>query len=390
VAVAIGAAVFALPLFSNSVWDYRIALAAIFAVIGLSVNIITGYAGQISLGHQAFVGIGAFMSALVVGKVAGAGFFIALPVAGLTGAVMAFALGLVALRIRGLYLALVTLAFGRVAEATIFNWRAFTGGGAGAAAPRPSSFASDQAYAYLCLLLLGLFLLVDWRLASTKAGRAIVAVRNNDLVARTLGINVVTYKLVAFAVGGFLAGAAGSLYAHLSQTANPADYDLTIALTWILMAVVGGLGSRAGVVIGSAFFAIFPTILPSTPVHLPVIGVRNLLLLSPLVGAFLLLVTLTRYPGGIGQQILPVRRWLAGGPFVVHRKQRRLGGVPVPPGGDPRLPSPSPASHTRVAPGITQAFALGDVEGSSPNGPSAAETAQIPVVGSESADEGDA
>ncbi|HEX9235413.1 MAG TPA: branched-chain amino acid ABC transporter permease, partial [Actinomycetota bacterium] len=132
VAVAIGAAVFALPLFSNSVWDYRIALAAIFAVIGLSVNIITGYAGQISLGHQAFVGIGAFMSALVVGKVAGAGFFIALPVAGLTGAVMAFALGLVALRIRGLYLALVTLAFGRVAEATIFNWRAFTGGGAGA------------------------------------------------------------------------------------------------------------------------------------------------------------------------------------------------------------------------------------------------------------------
>jgi branched-chain amino acid transport system permease protein len=379
-ALGLGAAVFGLPLFTGTVWDFRIALAAIYGIIGLSVNIITGYAGQISLGHQAFVGIGAFVSAFVVGKVAGAGFFMALPVAGLMGAVMALTLGLVALRIRGLYLALVTLAFGRVAEVTVFNWRSFTGGGAGAEAPRPSLFASDQAYAYLCLLLLGLFLLVDWRLAKSKAGRAIVAQRNNEQVARTLGVNITTYKLIAFAVGGFLAGAAGSLYGHLTQTATAADYDLTVALTWVLMAVVGGLGSRAGVVIGSAFFAIFPQMLPSTPVDLPLVGARSLALLSPLVGAFLLLVTLTMYPGGIGEQLLPIRRWLAGGRLAGHHPGRRAGDITAQPGTFEARPA---SNGEGVAPGITQAFAVGDLDAAEGDGPSASDTVQIPVVGTE-------
>jgi branched-chain amino acid transport system permease protein len=379
IALLIGAAVFGVPLLTNNVWDFRIALAAIYAVIGLSVNIITGYAGQISLGHQAFVGIGAFISAFVVGKIAGAGFFIALPLAGFTGAVMALALGLVALRIRGLYLALVTLAFGRVAEVTVFNWRSFTGGGAGAAAPRPSVFSSDQAYAYLCLMVLGLFLLVDWRLAKTKAGRAIVVLRNNEQVAKTLGVNIVAYKLIAFALGGFLAGAAGSLYAHLTQTATAADYDLTLALTWVLMAVVGGLGSRAGVVIGSAFFAIFPAILPSTPVNLPLIGLRSLSVLSPLVGAFLLLVTLTMYPGGIGEQLLPVRRWLAGGRLAAHRPSRRSGDITAQADAVEARPS-TEANGDRVAPGITQAFAVPDADAPPGNGPSPTDTVRLPAV----------
>lgn len=376
-AVALGAAVFGLPLLTSNVWDFRIALAAIYGIIGLSVNIITGYAGQISLGHQAFVGIGAFMSAFVVGKIAGAGFFIALPVAGLTGAVMALGLGLVALRIRGLYLALVTLAFGRVAEVTVFNWRAFTGGGAGAEAPRPSVFSSDQAYVYLCLLLLGLFVIVDWRLAKTKAGRAIVALRNNEQVARTLGVNITAHKLIAFAVGGFLAGAAGSLYGHLTQTATAADYDLTLALTWVLMAVVGGLGSRAGVVIGSAFFAIFPQILPSTPVDLPLVGPRSLALASPLVGAFLLLVTLTMYPGGIGEQLLPIRRWLAGGRLAGHHPTRRSGDITA---RSDTIEARPTGNGEGVAPGITQGFALGEVDAVEGNVPSGGDTVQIPTV----------
>ncbi|MFN2591138.1 MAG: branched-chain amino acid ABC transporter permease [Actinomycetota bacterium] len=376
-ALALAVAVFGVPLLTGSVWDFRIALAAIYAVIGLSVNIITGYAGQISLGHQAFVGIGAFMSAFVVGKIAGAGFFIALPVAGFTGALMALALGLVALRIRGLYLALVTLAFGRVAEVTIFNWRDFTGGGAGAAAPRPSLFASDQAYAYLCLLLLGLFLVVDWRLAKSKAGRAVVALRNNDQVARTLGVNIVAYKLIAFAAGGFLAGAAGSLYGHLSQTAAAADYDLTIALTWVLMAVVGGLGSRAGVVIGSAFFALFPALLPSTPVDLPLVGARNISLLTPLIGALLLLVTLTMYPGGIGEQLLPIRRWLAGGRLALHRPSRRAGDITAQPD---TVEARSADDGGDRAPGITQAFAVPESAEPAGNGPVPSDTVQLPAV----------
>src|SRR5437879_1530967 len=246
-----------LPLWMVASWDARIALVGIYGIIGLSFNVITGYAGQISLGHQAFVGIGAFAAAYVVGPHIGAGFVVGFVAAGLLGAVLAFVLGLISLRVKGLYFALVTLAFGLMAETTIFNWRPFTGGGAGAPDPRPAGFGSDQSYAYLCLLFLAFFLYIDWRMSKSKPGRAVVAVRNNEMVAATLGVNVAGYKLLAFAVGGFLAGVAGALYASFTGQAYAASYTFPDpALVWLLMAVVGGLGSRAGVVLGSAFFAI--------------------------------------------------------------------------------------------------------------------------------------
>jgi branched-chain amino acid transport system permease protein len=334
VATLLVAIVFTIPLITDTVWDDRVSLAAIFVIIGLSINVLTGYAGQISLGHQAFVGIGAFMSAYMVGTDGpGASFFVALPVAGLTGAALALCLGLVALRIRGLYLALITLAFGLVAQETIFNIRSFTGGGAGAEAPRPTGFVSNQAYAYLCLLFVGLFLLIDWRLAKSKAGRAIVAVRNNERVAATLGINVMAYKLFAFALSGFFAGVAGSLFAHQTKFVQAQNFDFTTTLLWVLMTVVGGLGSRAGVVVGSAFFALFQylgdllvKIFTFGQVHIDKITIAEY---APLVGAVLLLLTVTRYPGGIGQQLLPIRRWLSGGPFVdpKHRRKKRGAGA---------------------------------------------------------------
>ena len=327
VAAAIAAFVFLAPAKLDLIWDLQIARAAIFAIIGLSINILTGYAGQISLGHQAFVGIGAFMSAFVASKL-GWGFFVAVPLAGLTGGLTASILGLVALRIRGLYLALITLAFGRMAETTIFNWPEFTGGGAGAAAPRPKLFETNEAYAYFCLLVLGLFIVLDWRLAKSRAGRAIVSVRNNERVAATLGVNVTAYKLLAFILSGFVAGVAGSLFAHMTGFVQAADFNLIpVALTWVLMAVVGGLGSRAGVVIGSAFFAMFAFLANKfigDTVTLPIFGEVFVAALTPLIGAILLLVTLTLYPGGLGQQLLPIRRWLAGGPFIEHKRKHSL------------------------------------------------------------------
>jgi branched-chain amino acid transport system permease protein len=217
-----------------------------------------------------------------------------------------------------------------MAEAVIFNIRSFTGGGAGTPAPRPAGFVSDGNYAYLCMAILAVFVLVDWRMSKTKAGRGVVAVRNNERVAATLGINVAGYKLLAFGVGGFLAGVAGALYAHNTGQAYQQDYVFPDpALIWLLMAVVGGLGSRAGVVIGSAFFAVFPQLLPTEPVNIPsflqFIGVKTVLLsvtLAPLIGALLLVLTVTMYPGGIGQQLLPIRRWLSGGPFLEKRHRR--------------------------------------------------------------------
>ena len=385
VAAVLVAIVFVVPLATDTVWDDLISKAAIFAIIGLSINVITGYAGQISLGHQAFVGIGAFMSALMVRPSVHASFFVALPVAGLTGAALAFGIGLIALRIRGLYLALITLAFGLVAQETIFSWRPLTGAGGGAPAPRPAGFESNQAYAYLCLLFLGLFLLVDWRLSKTKGGRAIVAVRNDERGAATLGINVVGYKLLAFVVGGFLAGVAGSLFAHQTRSVDPANFEFTIALLWVLMAVVGGLGSRAGVVVGSVFFALFPDLIglivrkaTLDQVDLPRETIAQY---APLVGAVLLLLTVTRYPGGIGQQLLPIRRWLAGGPFIdpKHRRRKRAAGeLPAAISEEAAEPGGEPDDEDLLAPVGTDVAspntAAGNGEGD------AAITAQIPAV----------
>jgi Branched-chain amino acid transport system / permease component len=152
-------------------------------------------------------------------------------------------------------------------------------------------------------------------------------------VASTLGVNVTRYKLLAFATGGLMAGVAGALFAHWNQAVQAQDFVLQTALVWVLMSVIGGLGSRAGVVIGSAFFALFPLVLADragdASIPIPFLGDVLVQILTPFFGALLLLLTITLYPGGIGQQILPLRRWLAGGLLVESRHDLRLAGLPL-------------------------------------------------------------
>lgn len=319
VAVAIATAIAVSPLFLQNFQATQAIRAAIFSVIGLSLNILMGHAGQISLGHQAFVGVGAFTSGWAASE-AGLTFWMALPIAGVVGALSALLLGLVALRLRGLYLALITLAYGAVAEESIFNIRALTRGGAGMPAPRPGGFETDRRYLYLCMIVLALVLLMDWRLVRSKAGRAIAAIRHDERVAATMGVNVTFYKTLAFMLSGFVAGLAGSLFAHQQTVVVAEDFVFSIALLWVFMTVVGGLGSRAGVVVGSSLFAVFPFLFES---FLPEQLAESFIRAVPLIGAVLLVLTLILYPGGIGQQLLPLRRWLAGGRFLEHHEPKK-------------------------------------------------------------------
>jgi branched-chain amino acid transport system permease protein len=283
----------------------------IFVLVGISINILMGYAGQISLGHQAFVGVGAFTSAILVSK-AGLSFWLAVPVAAATGAISAMALGFVALRLAGLYLALITLAYGEIAERVIFALPSVTGGGAGTQAPKPAGFSGDLAFAYLCAAFVAVAYYFDWRLVRSKAGRAIFALRENEIAAASFGINVVAYKLIAFVMSGALAGIAGALMAHRKTIVVSVDFNFTMALTFVLMVAVGGLGSRAGVFMASFFFAVFP------------LAANQFSQYVSSIGALLLLVTLTLNPGGIAQQIRPVTQWIAGHPFSMKHDE---GGV---------------------------------------------------------------
>lgn len=326
VLVAIGLVVLVSPMFVKNVDNMRsISLAMIFVIVGLSINILMGYAGQISLGHQAFVGVGAFTAALVVTKYQ-APFFVALVLAGVIGAVSAFLLGIVALRLKGLYLALITLAYGAVAQFTIFASPSITGGGAGVTAVRPSFIAAtfpdkvpgERAFVYFCMVFVAAALYIDWRLVRSKVGRAIFAIRENELAAASFGINVTAYKLIAFIISGIFAGVAGALFGFRVEAVDPADFDFALGLTFVLMAVVGGLGSRVGVFIGSAFFAILDLLIHSLfgsgfghkLADIPFI--KELEAYPGFIGAVLLLMTLTLYPGGIAQQIKPLTGWLAG------------------------------------------------------------------------------
>ena len=295
----------------------RMSEAVIFAIIGLSLNVLIGYAGQVSLGHQAFVGIGAFTSAYVVTDLTQE-VVLGVLVAALVGAVQSVLLGLVSLRLTGLYFALVTLVYGVMAQQSIFAVEAFTGGTAGKAAARPTGFESDHRYYYFALIFLVGVLALDWRLLRTKGGRAILALRENPRVAQTWGIDTKAYTLFAFAVAGLFAGIGGGLLAHrdLQVVANPFDFNL--ALVFVLMTTVGGLRNRTGVVLGSMFFAFLRNGYLVEKLRLA--GPLELIDLSPefaplVIGPILLLVVLTRLPGGFGQLARPWQEWLAGRRF---------------------------------------------------------------------------
>ena len=311
-------------------WADRISLAVIYAIIGLSLNIVLGYVGQVSLGHHGFVGIAAFVAAYYVTEKAGCtpedgcnmgAFITGMALAAASGAIAAGLLGVVALRIKGLYLALITLAYGFVAETSIFEISFLTRGGAGMPAARPNAFGSDTQFAFLTFAFLAVVIYLDWRLVRSKVGRAILALKHSEPVAASYGINVTAFKVIAFIMSGFFAGIGGGLYAFRAENVVSNDFQFAIALLWVLMVVIGGLGNRTGVVIGSAFFALFPFLIESIPgaehffaetLH------RSASYLPLVVGPALAMLTLIQFPGGIAEQISPITRWIRGEKFSMH------------------------------------------------------------------------
>lgn len=309
---AIGSAVLLWPLALADFHSQRWSHAVVVAMAALSLNVLIGYAGQVSLGHQGFLGVGAFVSAYVV-AVQQQPFLMGLVAGIVSGAVASLLMGVVALRVRGLYLALVTLAYGRMAQETLFNLKIF-GSGAGVEAPRPSFLATDRAFYYFCLLMLAVVLFLNWRFVRSKAGRAVQAIRENEQVASSYGIAVARYKLMAFVLSGVFVGLAGALLAFRNNRIDSQGLGFPLALFIVLLTVVGGLRSPAGIIVFAVVFDLLPAYIADE------LGIRwSFWLLA--VGPALLILTLVLYPGGVGQQIKPLTSWLTGGPFRVHHDE---------------------------------------------------------------------
>jgi branched-chain amino acid transport system permease protein len=295
--------------------------AAIYAIVGLSLNILIGYTGQLSLGHNGFFGIGAFAAAYAL-TVRDVPFALTFVIAGAAGALFALVMGLVALRITGLYLALITLVFGITLENSLFEVSWLTNAGAGQPANRPVWLFSETRFFYFCLVFLVVALYLDFMLLRTKTGRALLALKENERVAEAFGINVTAFKLLAFVLSGTLAGIAGALYAYRIGIVTASGLGFNLALTFVLLTVVGGLGSRFGVVLGAMLFASLDFLLHKTWLHqvndfvfrfdnAPQFAVG-------FIGALGLILTLVQFPGGLGQQVRPITRWLGGQRFRLH------------------------------------------------------------------------
>ncbi len=278
-----------------------IGIGACYAAAALSLNLVMGYAGQISLGHFALLGVGAFTSGLLTNPTkAGLPFIVALLIATLAGALVALVIGVPALRLRGLYLAIATIGFSYAMERSVFRAKAFTGGTAGLELPRPLFgdflFSRNADYLAIVLVLLALVCFVDSNVTRTRLGRAFQAVRADEAVAASYGIDVKRHKLIAFVVSGGMAGVAGAMYGHLFTFVNNESFGYQYSLLLVVIVVVGGLGSRTGVVISAFAYALLPRIVEG------VLGTTNIGW-APVIGASLLMITVAINPGGIAQAL---------------------------------------------------------------------------------------
>ena len=258
----VGAAVLlVLPPFLRSYGIYLLSYWLVFVIATMGLNLTVGYAGQASLGHGAFLGIGAYCAAIAMK--AGASFWLGLPLAGVVCFVLGLGLGFPALRVQTIYLAFATLGFNVAAWLVMRNEEWLTGGTSGINdIGRPGVFglslAGDLAYYYVILAVAVVVSALLWRLLRSPWGKAFTALRDNPIRAESLGIDVRAYTLLAFAIGAACAGIAGALFASLVQFIEPTPFGLGASFVMYLMVVVGGSGYFFGPALGAVVGVLLP------------------------------------------------------------------------------------------------------------------------------------
>ena len=258
-------AVFVVALFTMPLWasDYALAMACIVGIhviATLGLNLTTGNAGLISLSHGAFLGVGCYTVAYL-GKM-GLPFWLTLPAAGLITAALGIIVGLPSLRVKGIYLAVATLAAHFVLSFIFREWDSMTGGVPGTSIPRANLFGfvfvGDRRNFFLIFAVAFVAALAARNLARSHFGRAFVAVRERDFSAEILGVHLLRTKLLAFAIGAFYAGVAGGLLGYFYGAITPDYFVLTLSVFYLAAVIVGGLGSVLGSVLGALFMTFVP------------------------------------------------------------------------------------------------------------------------------------
>lgn len=327
------------PFFLGDPILVTLAIAFAFAIGALGLNVVTGLAGQVSLGHAFFIGVGAYTSAVISGDPEGrtlglgiTNIAVWLPAAGIVAALFGVIVAPLATRLRGLYLAIVTLGLVLIGEHVFREWRSVTGGagvGREAASPELFGFAFDDDSAFLTgeqqmylllLVLLCVFALAARNLARSRIGRAFAAVRDRDMAAEMMGINLPRTKQLAFAISSFYAGCAGALLYSIIGFFEPSSFNLLLSVQFIAMVLIGGAGTVSGTIMGALFIGLLPTLTRALPAYLPFISTQvtqtpNVFQLESILYGLLIVGFLLFEPRGLYGIWIRVRNYWKGWPF---------------------------------------------------------------------------
>ena len=256
--------------FSLDYYLHMFVMSEIYAVLAMSLALIVGFSGQVSMGHAAFYGVGAYASALISLK-SGLPFWVTIWCAGAVAGLLSFVIGKMVLRLRGHFLAITTAFFGVLVTLILNNWIDLTNGPMGVPGiPRPSpislpgltlSFETRADYYYLGLVFVGLVAFLLYRIVNSRIGNALIAIRENEELARSIGVDAMAYKVFAFTLGGALAGMAGSFYAHYILFISPVTFTIAESINLLVMIIFGGMTTLFGPVFGAVALTLLPEFL---------------------------------------------------------------------------------------------------------------------------------
>jgi branched-chain amino acid transport system permease protein len=307
---------------------YSDRMLTILTIIGITVisvhglNILTGYCGQISLGHAGFMAVGGYVSGILCAKL-GWSFWVALPTAALAAGMVGLIFGLPSLRIKGFYLIMATIAAHFIIIWVILQLYDITGGADGLAVPRPEIgnfvFESKASYFYLIMIIACLATFLAKNIVRTRAGRAFIAIRDNDLAAEVMGINIWAYKLLAFFIGCVFAGVAGSLLVHYIAFASVDEFPFMNSVWYLGMLIVGGMGSTAGAIFGAVSLKLLDELVtiagPALAALFPAVAAQAAASLSLIVRGLVIILFLIYEPRGLAHRWERIKAYYRLWPF---------------------------------------------------------------------------
>ncbi|MCX8085245.1 MAG: branched-chain amino acid ABC transporter permease [Calditerrivibrio sp.] len=255
---------FIVPFFSNSYILYLMNMIMISTIGAVGLNILTGFTGLISLGHGAFIGVGAFATGYIALNY-GLNFYFTIPLAALFTAIVGIIFGTPSLRLKDLYLSIATLAAQFILEFIFIRAEKFTGGVSGMAVNPPVVFGvqinNDFRFYFFALIFTIVMVTAAKNIVRTRIGRAFVSIRDNYIAAEAMGVDVFKYKLLSFAISSFYAGVAGALWAYYVQFITPEHFSIAVSIQYLSMIIIGGLGSILGSIFGTIFMIVLPEVL---------------------------------------------------------------------------------------------------------------------------------